>query len=478
MSTANQPALKRSLGLPQLVLFGVTYMTIVTVFTTYGYVSAETDNRLPLAYVITTITMAFTALSYGTMARKFPVAGSAYTYSQQAFGGGIGFLTGWATLLDYLFLPLINFMLLGAYLESVTGVPFWIFTLAAIALVFLLNIFGVTLVSRVNVLIIALGVLLALVFVVLSFNTWLRSSGGPGLFAPFTVGDSGWTGIFAGSAVLALSFLGFDAVSTLAEETKDARRNIPRAILITTLVGGLLFTLVSWAGSLAIQPDWAAMSTSELDTASTLLMESTGGELLMNFFVAVYVAGCIGSGMTGQVGVSRILFAMGRDGLLPKPLARVWKKRGTPVVATTTVTVLTLCGIFLPIAEVINVISFGALTAFTIVNLAVLRTFAFRRDHAVTDFRSALRYLVFPIIGTLATAWLWTSLSLNTLVVGLIWLAAGVVILAIVTRGFTRRTPKMDFSEADPSDNAAAAAGPSTGYIDQVGEDYPFRDAR
>lgn len=467
--------LKRSLGLPQLVLFGITYMTVVTVFTTYGYVSQVSDSRLPLAYLVTTVAMIFTALSYGAMARRYPVAGSSYTYAQQAFGGGAGFLTGWATLLDYLFLPLINFMLLGAYLNAVIPqVPFWVFTLVAIALVFTLNVLGITMINKVNVLIIALGAILSAVFIVLSFNTYLKATDAPALFEPFTVGDAGWQGVFGGAAILALSFLGFDAVSTLSEETRDARRNIPRAIVLTTLVGGLLFTLISWAGSLAVQPDWDGMSTEELDTASAFLMQSVGGELLLNFFIAVYVAGCIGSGLAGQVGVSRILFSMGRDGILPAALGKVWERRGTPVIATAAVSVFTLLGIFLPLSLVINVISFGALAAFTMVNLSVIRTFALRQNSEVRDFKSALRYVVFPLIGTIFTFWLWTSLTQQTLIVGLLWLLGGFVILLIVTRGFKRRVPTMDLSEK----TAADAAGPSTEHIDLLGADYPFRDGK
>lgn len=134
----------------------------------------------------------------------------------------------------------------------------------------------------------------------------------------------------------------------------------------------------------------------------------------------------------------------------------------------------TLLGIFLPLSLVINVISFGALAAFTMVNLSVIRTFALRQNSEVRDFKSALRYVVFPLIGTIFTFWLWTSLTQQTLIVGLLWLLGGFVILLIVTRGFKRRVPTMDLSEK----TAADAAGPSTEHIDLLGADYPFRDGK
>ena len=101
-------ALKRTLGMPSLVLLGLVYMVPLTIFTTYGLVVELTGGRLPLAYIITLAAMLFTARSYGKMAQAYPVAGSAYTYGTRAFGGPIGFLTGWTLMLDYMLLPMIN----------------------------------------------------------------------------------------------------------------------------------------------------------------------------------------------------------------------------------------------------------------------------------------------------------------------------------------------------------------------------------
>src|SRR4051812_29991780 len=105
--------LKRVLGLPALVFFGLAYMVPLTVWTTYGLVTTSTNGHLPLAYVITTIAMGLTAYSYGRMVLKQPTAGSAYTYASRAFGRPIGFMVGWALMLDYIFLPMINFLLIG-----------------------------------------------------------------------------------------------------------------------------------------------------------------------------------------------------------------------------------------------------------------------------------------------------------------------------------------------------------------------------
>lgn len=472
MTDGTQPAkLKRTLGLLSLTAFGVTYMTVVTVFTTYGFVNKETGGHLPAAYVLAIIAMLFTAFSYGAMVRKYPIAGSAYTYSQQSFGGGVGFMTGWVMLLDYLFLPMINFLLIGIYLNTqFPAVPVWVFSLAAIVLVLGFNILGINFVSKANVVIISLSVILVVVFISLAFKSALGGDAQVGLIEPFTFGEGGIGAIATGAAMLALSFLGFDAVSTLSEEAKNPRRDIPRAIVLSTLVGGFFFILVAWSGALAFQADWASMSDGELEAAGVTVMQAIGGETLTAFFVAVFVAGSFGSAMTSQVSVSRIIYAMGRDRVLPHSLSRVHKRFGTPIVAATLVSVIALTALFVSLDVVAFMISFGALAAFMMVNLSVIRTYLFPKGGRTEPLTVArvLRYGVAPLIGAGVTVWLWTSLKALTWVVGGIWMVLGFGIILWVTRAFKRPVPKMDFSEE----------GATTTVIDQMGADYPFDPQR
>lgn len=159
----------RHLGLPSLVLFGMVYIVPLTVFTTYGIVTQMSGGRLPVAYVVTLVAMFFTALSYARMAVAFPVAGSAYTYSQKAFGAPIGFLAGWSLLLDYLFLPMLNYLVIGIYLEAAfPSVPAWVFIVASIAIVTVLNIVGIVSVARANFLIIAVQTIFIVTFLAMA----------------------------------------------------------------------------------------------------------------------------------------------------------------------------------------------------------------------------------------------------------------------------------------------------------------------
>ncbi|GIH65336.1 MULTISPECIES: APC family permease [Microbispora] len=439
-----EPAgLKRVLGVPGLTLFGLTYLAPVAVFTTYGAVTQVTEGHLPAAYVVALVVMLFTAFSYGRMARAYPTAGSAYTYTQQTFGGHIGFMTGWTLMLDYLFLPMINFLLIGIYLNSqFPEVPQWIFTLAALLLVLVLNVVGITVMNRVNVLVVGLSVVLIVVFAALSLKH-LAGHPAPSPFAPFTPGS----GVFAGAAILALSFLGFDAVSTLSEEAREPRRAIPRAIVLTTLIGGLLFILVAWMGSL-VHPGYDDFANA--DTAGVDIMSALGGAAFETIFVGIYVVGAFGSAMTTQASVSRILYSMGRDGVLPRAaFARLHPRFRTPIVATAVVSAVSLVALFISLDNAVVMVNFGALIAFSMVNLTVVKHYVL--DEGRRSAADLVRYGLVPLVGFALTIWLWTSLSGVTFTVGLIWMAVGFVYLLALTRMFTRRPPVMSFSDAEPT---------------------------
>ena len=169
--------LERVLGVPSLVLFGLVYMVPLTVFTTYGIVTELTGGRLAVAYLVTLAAMVFTARSYARMAAAYPVAGSTYAYTQKTFGPPIGFLAGWSLLLDYLFLPMLNYLLIGIYLNAaIPAVPAWVFILITIVIVTVLNIVGIVSVARANYFIIAMQAVFIVVFLVLAFVT-LSGSG-------------------------------------------------------------------------------------------------------------------------------------------------------------------------------------------------------------------------------------------------------------------------------------------------------------
>lgn len=432
----------RVLGLPTLVLLGLVYMVPLTIFTTYGIVTEITGGRLSVAYALTLAVMLFTARSYGKMAGAIPASGSAYTYVSATFGPGLGFLSGWSLLLDYLFLPMINYLVIGIFLgAALPGVPTWVIVLVSILLVTAVNLAGITSLARTNVLIVGVQAIFIVVFVGLAV-VQLAGTGRVDPLGPLVgTGEGGLGGLFAGAAILCLSFLGFDAVSTFAEESRDARRLVPRAIMLTTLLAGALFVGLAYVSYLVLP----TATFADVDAASLEVMSKVGGQFLSVFFTAAYVAGSLGSALTSQASVSRILFAMGRDGVLPQRLFGRLSTRGVPVTAVLVTSAVALLALVMSLTTISSLISFGALVAFSMVNLAVIKHFVV--DQGRRSPGELLSYLVLPLVGFAATVWLWTSLSGLTLVVGLSWAAIGLAHLAVLTRGFRRPTPQLDLKE-------------------------------
>jgi putrescine importer len=303
-----------------------------------------------------------------------------------------------------------------------------------------LNVIGIVSVARANFLLLALQIVFILVFVVMAFMT-ITKAGNVNLMAPFT-GDgsvSGASPIFAGAAILCLSFLGFDAVSTMSEEAKDPTRSVPKAIMIATVVCGLIFFGLSYVSQLVFPSNQFA----DVDSGSLDVMTSAGGQFLNTFFTAAYIAGCIGSALTSQASVARILYAMGRDGIMPrKVFGHVSLRFATPTFAILVVSVISLVALWIDLGFLASIVSFGALIAFSAVNLTVIKHYFIDEGE-----KNVLNNLVLPGIGFILTVWLWTSLSWLTLEVGLIWLAIGLGWLLIVTRGFQRPTPVLAIEE-------------------------------
>ncbi|MGN8249339.1 APC family permease [Pseudomonas sp. SMV7] len=453
-STAHSPAahasspaptgrFRTSMGMTALVLFGLAYMVPLAVFTTYGLVTQMTKGHLPTAYLLTLAAMLLTAYSYGRMVQAHPYSGSVYTYTRKAFGSHIGFITGWTLLLDYIFLPLLSYLLIGIYMaEYFPAIPAWVWVLGSIALVTFLNLIGIESITRVNWLLVLLQLVFIVVFVALSIRN-LGSQAAPlSLLAPFHHEGFSVPLIMTGAAVLCLSFLGFDAVSTMAEETSNPTYRIPMAILAVSLIGGLLFLVVSYCAQMVF-PDWGSFV--DPDSASVDVMRRVGGELLVTAFTATYVAGCFASAMVSQASVSRVLFAMGRDGALPRAFGQLATKKRVPAVAILVVSLLSLVALVITLDTVANMISFGALFAFSAVNLAVVKHYLV--DHRLRGARNYLLYGVVPGLGFLSTLWLWSSLTRLSFSIGLCWMGLGLVVLLGLTRAFRVKLPELQMAE-------------------------------
>jgi putrescine importer len=437
--------LQRTLSLGSVVLFGIAYMTPIIVLGTFGILAQSTAGMVPAAYLAALVAMFFTAMSYGRMASAFPVAGSAYSYVRKAISPKLGFIAGWAVLLDYLFLPMAIWLIGAAYLNSAfPAVPQWIWVLAFISITSAINIVGLKLANGINALLMLVQFLVLIAFVALCVH-YVGGDASTPLWSvkPFFNGDMQMPLIMSGAAIACYSFLGFDAVSTLTEETRDPRRTIPRAIMLITLIGGLIFVGVSYF----VQIAHPSFQFDSVDSAAYEIARNIGGDLFVSIFLIGLIVGQFASGLSAQASGSRLLYAMGRDGVLPKSFFGTLHERfGTPINSILLCAVVALLALKLDVTTSTSFINFGAFLAFSLVNLSVI--FHYWIGGEKKGLRELVLFLIFPFIGLAADLWLMVSLDHLAIYLGLSWLAIGVVYLAVLTGGFRRQPPEMDFQEA------------------------------
>lgn len=441
--------LKRSLGLWPIVMLGVGYMTPMVVFDTFGIASKEADGHVPLAYIIALVAMLFTAFSYGKMVRAFPSAGSAYTYTQKTISPHLGFLVGWSSLLDYLLLPMVNALLTQIYLSALfPEVPAWIWVVGFVALVTIINAVGVNSTANFNTFFVLYQILVVVIFVILAIRQLVGGFGYGEVFpvGPLYTSDMHMSTLIAGATVLCFSFLGFDAVTTYSEETPNPTKTIPRAIFLTALVGGLVFIVSSYFTQ-ALFPDISRFKNP--DATSPEIALYAGGKLFQMFFLAGALAGTIASGLASHASVSRLLYVMGRDNILPRKLfGYVHPRTHTPLFNVILVGLISMTAVFFTLEVASAFISFGALIAFTFVNLSVISHYALKKKEHKT-LSGFLSYVLLPLIGAAFVAVLWYNLEESSFIMGITWFSIGLVYLMYVTKLFRVRPMDIHFEEAD-----------------------------
>lgn len=406
--------LKRSLTLAALVVYGLAYVAPITFFTTYGVATERSGGRLELAYLVATAGILLTALSYGHLARVFPQAGSVYAYASRGIHPAVGFLAGWAIALDYVLIPALNFIIVGIFGQALLpAVPAWAWGLCAVAATTFLNLRGIETTDRAARIVLGLELLVIGVFLVAALRAPVVDAVRP----PLEPGA-----LFAGAALVALSFLGFDAITTLSEEALHPVRDVPRAVVITCVVAGTLFVGVA-AASFRVHPQ---LRFEAPDIAGFKVAEALGGRALAGLVSAGQIVGSLASALAGQAGAARLLFGMSRDGGLPFPaLARLHPQRRTPDNATVLLAVVGTLGFLLPLEQAVALVNFGALLGFFLVNLAVVGHFVVRGKRR--DPRGLLLYGLLPVLGGLVVAGLFLGLESRAKVIGAGWLALGLL---------------------------------------------------
>lgn len=433
--------LNKTLGLFGLVLFGLAYMTPMIVFGTYGVLYDESGGNVASSYLFALIAMLFTAGSYALMAHRYPSAGSSYTYVSKVFGDRIGFLVGWTILLDYLFLPMVIWLIGGIYLEAMApSIPEWFWIISFIVVTSALNLIGFNVAKKINLVLMLLQIAIIIAFCALAL---IYVNGSDVIVTPSTESFSGekFTLIFSGAAIACYSFLGFDAVSTMAEETENPKKNVPRAILLVTFIGGTIFVVSSWILNYAF-PD---ISVFAAESAAADIAKQVGGVVFSSIFVATLVIAQFTSGVSAQASASRLMYVMGRDGVLPKSIfGKLHATFKTPYMTIMLVGFIGLLALKMDVATSTSFINFGAFIAFVFVNMSAFSEF-FKLEKNQRNLRAKVVHLVVPTIGTIAVMKLLVSLDGNAVLLGSIWLAIGTCYLAyLIAKG---QKLKMDIQE-------------------------------
>lgn len=454
MPLASKATLKRNLGLWAIIGLGLGYMTPTVVFDTFGLVAEETSNIVPLAYIAALVVMLFTAISYGKMSGAFPSAGSAYTYAKESIHPNVGFLVGWTSMLDYILLPLVNIIIVRAYMESffpeIDG-SVWVigFTVICTGIIYL-TMRGT---SNMNTVLLVLAVVAMIAFVGMTVFQLAQGEGAGTLVsaAPF-VNDNFDIGlVLTGATLVCFSFIGFDAVTMYVEEARTPKV-VPRAIMLTVLIGGAIFVVTSYFTQLRF-PDFMAFDPNGDrqyldDSTLPIIGELVGGQTMKIILTAAGFAATIASLLASQASVARMLLVMGRNNVLPKKLfGYVNPRTSTPTFNIILAGVVCALGVWLTLENVIDYINFGALIAFTFVNISVFAWFAVRQGRRKTG-SDIVKFTVMPALGVLMTVILWVNLSETALYGGLTWAAIGLGYLAILTGGFRKKV--QGFDEAHP----------------------------
>ena len=457
-----QPHLRRVLGLGDLIFYGIVLIQPVGSVGIFGLANKMSFGHVTATIFIALVAMLLTAVSYGRMAGLYPAAGSAYTYVGKGLNPHLGFIAGWAMFLDYLVIPVVSvvygalsmqrlvddlFPGLSNRVVSLTGLPFepertafvlWVILLTG--LVTFLNLRGIKWTARTNQILTAVMFLVIGVFVVQAIRYLLSKQGWAGVFStePFYNPQTfNLRAIGTATSLAALTYIGFDGISTLAEDVKEPKRTVPLAIVLVCFLMGLCAALMVYLAQ-RVWPDYTTFKN--LDTAFFDVCDLVGGKFLFNAISLVMAIACLGSALTGQVGAARILFGMGRDNALPRFFARL-NAKDNPVLNIWVIGILALTGaLSLNYEQAATLINFGAFLAFMGVNLAVVREFCLRPPPG--HRRNWFFDLIVPGLGFLFCLVIWCSLPIPAKVVGGIWCAVGLAYTAVKTRGF-RKPPVM-----------------------------------
>lgn len=431
--------LRRTLGFRDLVVYGLLFIAPMAPVGIYGTLDAKSHGAVALVYLCATVAMAFTAFSYAQMVRVVPQAGSVFAYARAGLGKGPGFIAGWMAMLDYLLIPAVAYLFSGIAMNAlVPSVSRWVWTALAVVITTLLNLWGVRAAARVGFAVLAMEIVVLLVFVVAAVVVLATDGAQRGWLSPLS-GD-GSQGAFALSAVLGavsiavLSYLGFDAIASFAEEVTGGSARVARAVLFCLVLAGTLFVVQTYLVAL-LEPMSSAELAADPERQGSAFYDAVDGSVGSWLHDLVAVSKAIGAAfaaLAGQAAAGRLLFAMARDRRLPHVLSKT--DSGVPRVALLFAAVVTMVAAVWAstrgdgVDHLVSVVDIGALTAFTLLHASVVGWFAVRKRGGPVIW---WRHVLLPVVGAVITVAVIVEASGAAKIVGAVWLVVGLVVLFV-----------------------------------------------
>jgi amino acid transporter len=448
------PRLKRLLTVWDLVFFGIVLIQPIAPVGIFGLSSKMSYGHVSLTIVIAMVAMMLTAFSYGRMAALYPSAGSAYTYVSRGLGAHFGFMAGWAMCLDYLVLPLINTVYGSLTLKRMfPAVPYSVWAVLFVVVITFLNLGGIRATARANIAMLAVMTVVIVAFVGLALRYLVQSGGWDHVLStePFYNPKTfDLKAIGTATSLAALTYIGFDGVTTLAEEVRDPKRSVLLAVVLVCFITGIFSTVEVYLAQL-VWPDYTSFTDPE--TAFYDVSRCVGGVWLFYAMALIVAVACLGSGLAGQAGAARLLYGMGREGVLPRRIfGHLSAKSAIPGYNVILIGALTLAALpWLNYEFAATLLNFGAFLAFMGVNLATIAEYFFRRREGRPGI---IVDLLLPGLGFLFCLAIWLYLPTPAKVAGGIWLLLGLIYDAIKSRGFRRSPAIIDFTDHERGDES------------------------
>jgi basic amino acid/polyamine antiporter, APA family len=465
--------LKKALGPIDVTALGVGGIIGAGIFATIGTAAAGDPTRpgagpaLVVSFVITAIACGFAALCYAEFAAMIPISGSAYTYAYATLGELIAWIIGWDLIIEYAVGNVAVAISWGNYFKTLVGgfgivIPDWLSTdyrtaakipglfenaphifgvpivinalaIAIVALVTVVLVIGIRESANMNTGMVVLKLIVLAFFVTVGFG-YVRGAN----FHPFM--PNGWAGVQAGAAIVFFAYIGFDAVSTVAEETRNPRRDLPIGIIGSLIISTIVYIAVAavFTGIIPYDVLRQKLATEQAEPL-TMALQYANIERWGNVFVGVVAFGSVVAHtavlLVFQMGQPRIFFSMARDGLLPQSFAKVHPRFRTPHVTTIlTGVAVGVCAMFTSIDEMVDLTNIGTLFAFILVCIGII-ILRVRDPHRPRSFKVPL-YPFVPIMGVISCIYLMRGLPAVTWIRFGLWLVVGIVVYMLY--GFSR----------------------------------------